>query len=87
MDELAKLLREAYYRAHFNYQDKPGFRLTEWEEIHESDRQRWRDAAAMFEEAWAASKADAWDRGYACGLGDYGKADDETKAANPYRGS
>jgi len=28
---------------------------------------------------------EVWDFGYACGLGDYGKGDDETVAMNPYR--
>lgn len=33
----------------------------------------------------AEAKAEAWDFGYACGLGDYGKGADETCAANPYK--
>lgn len=33
----------------------------------------------------ATARADAWDVGYACGLGDYGKGYGETCAANPYR--
>ena len=40
-----------------------------------------RDVASRVE----AALAQAWDFGYACGLGDYGKGDDETQAANPYR--
>lgn len=31
-----------------------------------------------------AAQEQAWDLGYACGLGDYGKRDDETVAFNPY---
>ena len=39
----------------------------------------------MTSDQWLGALADAWDFGYACGLGDYGKSDDETQAANPYR--
>lgn len=45
-----------------------------------------RDALmTMTSEEWLGALADAWDFGYACGLGDYAKRDDECQSANPYR--
>ena len=79
----------ADYADRLRSQNVPDVAIAEFDHLAPTIRNQWREAALPL--VWAAlealpdRRAAAWDQGYACGLGDYGKSDDETQAANPYR--